>query len=119
PTHYLAWPFVEGESLQSLIQREGKLAPERAARFAMQTAEGLQLCHQNGLIHGMLKPANLLVGPDQQIRILDFGVGALLAQGEEESLVDTRSTANVLASGLRSEERRVGKGLRGWWVGLG
>jgi len=99
-THYLAWPFVEGESLQSLIQREGKLAPERAARFAMQTAEGLQLCHQNGLIHGMLKPANLLVGPDQQIRILDFGVGALLAQGEEESLVDTRSTANVLASGL-------------------
>jgi serine/threonine protein kinase len=99
-THYLTWPFVEGESLQSLIQREGKLAPEQAARFAMQTAEGLQLCHQNGLIHGMLKPSNLLVGPDQQIRILDFGVGALLAQSEEESLVDTRSTANVLASGL-------------------
>jgi serine/threonine-protein kinase len=98
--HYLTWPFVEGESLQSLIQREGKLAPERAARFALQTAEGLQLCHQNGLIHGMLKPSNLLVGPDQQIRILDFGVGALLAQSEEESLVDTRSTANVLASGL-------------------
>jgi serine/threonine-protein kinase len=98
--HYLTWPFVEGESLQSLVQREGKLAPDRANRLALHTAEGLQLCHQNGLIHGMLKPSNLLVGSDQQIRILDFGVGTLLAQSEEESLVDTRSTANVLASGL-------------------
>ena len=98
--HYLAWPFVEGESLQSLVQREGKLGPERAAQLALQTAEGLQVGHQNGLIHGMIKPSNLLIGKDDQVRILDFGVGALLAQGEEESLVDTRSTANVLASGL-------------------
>ena len=36
--HYLAWPFVEGESLQSLVQREGKLGPERAAQLALQTA---------------------------------------------------------------------------------
>ncbi len=98
--HYLAWPFVEGESLQSLVQRESKLGPERAAQLTLQTAEGLQVCHQNGLIHGMIKPSNLLIGKDDQVRILDFGVGALLAQGEEESLVDTRSTANVLASGL-------------------
>ena len=41
-----------------------------------------------------------IAAKDDQVRILDFGVGALLAQGEEESLVDTRSTANVLASGL-------------------
>jgi serine/threonine-protein kinase len=98
--HYLAWPFVEGESLQSLVQREGKLQPEQAAHLALQVAEGLQVCHQNGLIHGMIKPSNLLLTADQQIHILDFGVGTLLAQGEEESLVDTRSTANVLASGL-------------------
>jgi serine/threonine protein kinase len=41
-----------------------------------------------------------LLGSDQKIRILDYGVGALLAQGDAESLVDTRSTANVLAAGL-------------------
>lgn len=98
--HYLAWPFVEGESLQTVVQRESKLIPERAAQLALQAAEGLHLCHQNGLIHGMIKPSNLMIGKDEKIRILDFGVGALLAQGEEESLVDTRSTANVLASGL-------------------
>jgi serine/threonine-protein kinase len=98
--HYLAWPFVEGESLQSLVQRTGRLEPKQAADYALQVAEGLAICHQNGLIHGMLKPSNLLVGPDQKIRILDYGVGALLAQGDSESLIDTRSTANVLAAGL-------------------
>jgi hypothetical protein len=48
----------------------------------------------------MLKPSNLLIGLDQKIRILDYGVGALLSLGDSESLVDTRSTANVLAAGL-------------------
>lgn len=98
--HFLAWPFFEGESLQSLVQREGRLEPKKAADYALQIAEGLAICHQNGLIHGMLKPSNLMVGPDQRIRILDYGVGALLSQGDSESLIDTRSTANVLAAGL-------------------
>jgi serine/threonine-protein kinase len=98
--HYLTWPFVEGESLQSLVQRTGRLEPKQAADYALQIAEGLAACHQNGLIHGMLKPSNLMLGSDQKVRILDYGVGALLAQGEAESLVDTRSTANVLAAGL-------------------
>src|SRR5204863_2621571 len=39
--HYLAWPLVEGESLDKVVEREGKLAPERAAAYALQTAEGL------------------------------------------------------------------------------
>src|SRR5438874_1633574 len=38
--HYLAWPLVEGETLDKIVEREGKLAPERAALYAMQTAEG-------------------------------------------------------------------------------
>ncbi|MBV9122347.1 MAG: serine/threonine protein kinase, partial [Planctomycetes bacterium] len=98
--HYLAWPLVEGETLEALVQREGKLAPGLAARYALQTAEGLEVCHQQGLIHGLLKPSNLMKGPDGQVRILDFGVGSLLAEGEGESLVDTMSTANTLTSGL-------------------
>ena len=98
--HYLAWPLVEGETLENLVKREGKLDPDRAARFILQVAEGLDICHKNSLVHGMIKPSNLMVGPDQQVRILDFGIASLLAQDEGESLVDTRSTANVLTSGL-------------------
>lgn len=99
-THYLAWPLVEGEGLDHLVQREGKLPPGLAARIAMQASEGLDICHRNNLIHGLLKPSNLMVGTDNQVRILDFGIGSLLAESEGESLVDTMSTANSLTSGL-------------------
>jgi serine/threonine-protein kinase len=97
---YLAWPFVEGESLEALVRRKSRLLPGVGAYFALQAAEGLSECHKSGLIHGLLKPANLLVGPNQEIRILDFGIGALLSGSEGAELVDTMSTANAVTSGL-------------------
>jgi serine/threonine-protein kinase len=99
-THYLAWPLVEGVGLDVMVQEKGPLDPATASLYALQTAEGLDICHQAGLIHGLLKPSNLMVGPDNQVRILDFGIGTLLTESEGESLVDTMSTANSLTSGL-------------------
>jgi serine/threonine-protein kinase len=98
--HYLAWPMVEGETLEKIVQRESKLPVDQAALYAIQTAEGLDVCHQQGLFHGLLKPSNLMLGPDNVLRILDFGIGCLLAETEGESLVDTMSTANSVNSGL-------------------
>jgi serine/threonine-protein kinase len=98
--HYLAWPLVEGETLDKVMEREGKMTPGRAAQIALQAAEGLEQCHQQHLFHGLLKPSNLMLGTDGQVRILDFGIGCLLAETEGESLVDTMSTANSVSSGL-------------------
>ena len=64
--HYLAWPLVEGETLDKIVQKEGKPSAEKTVQFAMQTAEGLDLCHQQGLFHGLLKPSNLMIGADGQ-----------------------------------------------------
>jgi serine/threonine-protein kinase len=66
----------------------------------MQIAEGLDACHQKGILHGLLKPANLLVTFENQVKILDFGVGSLMGETESESVVDTMSTANTMASSL-------------------
>jgi serine/threonine-protein kinase len=98
--HYLAWPLVEGESLDQVVQRQGKLTTEQTAVIGFQVAEGMDVCQQEGLIHGLIKGSNLMIGPDHQVRILDFGIGCLLAETEGESLVDTMSTANSVASGL-------------------
>jgi hypothetical protein len=98
--HYLAWPLVEGETLEKVVSREGRLPSEQAAAYILQVGEGLHLCHKEGLFHGLLKPSNLLIGPDGLVRILDFGIGCLLAETEGESLVDTMSTANAVNSGL-------------------
>jgi serine/threonine-protein kinase len=98
--HYLAWPLVDGETLDKRMEAEGHLPYGVAAHIALQVAEGLDICHQQGLIHGLLKPSNIMIGNEGQIFILDFGIGCLLAETEGESLVDTMSTANAVASGL-------------------
>ncbi|HYV34224.1 MAG TPA: protein kinase [Gemmataceae bacterium] len=98
--HYLAWPFVEGEGLDKVVQAHEKLSPGLTAYYGMQVAEALEICHQQALFHGLLKPSNLMVGANGQIYILDFGIGCLLSETEGESLVDTMSTANSVTSGL-------------------
>src|SRR4030095_12387913 len=63
--HYLASPFIEGDTLDKFMARQGTLPPAVAAQLALKVAEGLDVCHQQGLIHGLIKPSNLMIGPDQ------------------------------------------------------
>lgn len=98
--HYLSWPLAEGQTLESIVQRTGRLVPSLAAVYGVQIAQGLTVAHQNSLFHGLVKPSNILIGSDGQARMLDFGIGSLLVENEGESLVDTMSTANTLTSGL-------------------
>jgi serine/threonine-protein kinase len=98
--HYLAWPMAEGQPLEALVQQQGKLPVNLAVLYAVQAAQGLTTAHQNGLFHGLVKPSNILIGSDNQARLLDFGIGSLLVENDGESLVDTMSTANTLTSGL-------------------
>src|SRR5262249_45811963 len=88
------------ESLDRVVARQGKISPTETADFGLQAAEGLAGCHAQGLFHGLLKPSNLMVSTDGAVRILDLGIGCLLAETEGESLVDTMSTANSVSSGL-------------------
>jgi serine/threonine-protein kinase len=98
--HYLTWSLVAGETLDRKVEREGPQSPGFAAYVAQRVAEGLGVCEQQGLFHGLLKPSNIMIGLELQVYILDFGIGCLLAETEGESLVDTMSTANSVASGL-------------------
>jgi serine/threonine-protein kinase len=99
-THYLVWPLVEGKTLDKVVEEQGRLPAERAARYALDTAEGLDFYQQHKLFHGLLKPSNLMVSPDGTIKVLDIGIGSLLAEPDGESLVDTMSTANAFSSEL-------------------
>lgn len=98
--HYLVWPLCEGSTLEAIVQQAGKLDHQQTALYAVQIAQGLAAAHQNNLFHGLIKPSNVMIGSDNQARILDFGIGSLLVENEGESLVDTMSTANTLTSGL-------------------
>lgn len=98
--HYLAWPLADGQTLESLVQHQGKLPPAQAALYCVHVAQGLTVSHQNNLFHGLIKPSNIMIGSDNQARILDFGIGSLMVENDGESMIDTMSTANTLTSGL-------------------
>lgn len=98
---YLAWPFLEGgQKLDDFVRSQGRLTPQQAVQIGSQIASGLTAYHQQGLFHGLLKPTDILVGSDRRVRILDFGVGFLLACERGKSLLDTMTNTKALARGL-------------------
>jgi len=98
--HFLAWPLVEGQTLEYTVTQHGRLPSGQSAQIGVQIAQGMHAAHSNSIFHGLVKPSNIMLGSDNQARILDFGIGSLLVENEGESLVDTMSTANTLTSGL-------------------
>jgi serine/threonine-protein kinase len=89
---YLAMEFIPGESLRSLIEREGPLEPRRAGGLLRQIAGGLDAAHRLGIIHRDLKPDNLLIyrGEDDSelVKIVDFGISRAV-QDERQQLTRT------------------------------
>jgi serine/threonine protein kinase len=100
--HYLVWPFVEGKPLEARVGETGPLPSEEAARLGAQIALTLELCHGRDIVHGFVKPTNVMIGFDGKARLLDFGIGAILADNSDEldSLIDTYATAHTTASML-------------------
>jgi serine/threonine-protein kinase len=74
---YLVMELVPGEALSTRLQREGALAPAVAVPLLQQSAAALQAAHSAGLVHRDVKPANLLITPDDHVKITDFGIARL------------------------------------------
>jgi serine/threonine protein kinase len=75
---YLAMELVEGRSIREILA-EGPLPVPEILRLAIQIATGLAAAHEAGIVHGNLKPADLLVSKDGHLKIADFGLARLVA----------------------------------------
>ncbi|HTI95673.1 MAG TPA: WD40 repeat domain-containing serine/threonine protein kinase [Rudaea sp.] len=79
--HYFSMRLVHGGSLASLLKREGKLDPRRAAQLLRTIAEAVDYAHRLGVLHLDLKPANVLVDENGTPHVADFGLARRLEQG--------------------------------------
>jgi serine/threonine protein kinase len=77
---FLVMEYVEGESLDRVLQRCGQLPAVLVSDWMRQVALGLQFACAQGVIHRDLKAANLLLTPRGQVKILDFGLARLLGE---------------------------------------
>src|SRR3954451_15289887 len=80
-TLFLAMRYVDGTDLKSLLNREGRLEPIRAARFVNQIANALDAAHAAGLVHRDVKPANALLASQDHVYLTDFGLTKRAASG--------------------------------------
>lgn len=76
---FIAMEFVRGESLADLLSREGTLHEALALDVMEQAAHGLAVIHRMGLVHRDIKPGNLLVTQNGQVKITDFGIAKAAA----------------------------------------
>lgn len=73
--------FLEGESLAKLLEREKRLAPERAVSIAVAIARGLGAAHELDIVHRDLKPDNVMILKNGRVKVVDFGIAKVVGAG--------------------------------------
>lgn len=71
---YIAMEFVEGESLQAIINRRARIPLAAKLKLVQQFCEGLSHAHKHGFVHRDVKPANILVTNEGNVKVVDFGI---------------------------------------------
>src|SRR5215213_1822148 len=79
---FIVMELVDGEDLASIIRRSGALPPRQAARIAAETARALHAAHQRGIVHRDVKPGNVMINREGQVKVTDFGIARAMAEAQ-------------------------------------
>jgi serine/threonine-protein kinase len=85
---YYVMPFIDGETLQDRIGREGQLGVEEAVRIARDVADALDYAHRNDIIHRDIKPANILLHDGRPV-VADFGIALAISAAGGGRMTET------------------------------
>lgn len=72
--HYIVMEYIEGKTLKEVIEEQGKIAPQMALQYGMQIVSALRHAHKKQIIHRDIKPQNILVTQDNELKVTDFGI---------------------------------------------
>ncbi|HEV8683598.1 MAG TPA: protein kinase [Actinomycetota bacterium] len=105
--HWIVMEYLEGRTLKEVIQEEGPLEPQRAAMIARDVALALATAHEKGLVHRDVKPANIMITPSGETKVMDFGIARAVTSTGDPTLTRTGFVMGTAA--YLSPEQAEGK----------
>src|SRR5262249_4035241 len=96
-TWYIAMEFVQGTTLEKLLQEHGAMPWRAVVDLALQVCDALHYAHERGVVHRDLKPSNLMVTDDRRIKLTDFGIAKDLDRTSLTATGRTLGTAAYMA----------------------
>ncbi|WP_446666488.1 Stk1 family PASTA domain-containing Ser/Thr kinase [Flexivirga sp. B27] len=76
---YIVMEYVDGQTLREILNDEGKLSSDEAARITMGILSALEYSHDKGIVHRDIKPANVMLTKGGSVKVMDFGIARALA----------------------------------------
>ncbi len=85
---YIVMEYVPGTELKTMIKQRGRFTLDEAIPLIVQACAGIGYAHRSGLVHCDVKPQNMLVTPDQRLKVTDFGIARALTTIQPDERYD-------------------------------
>ncbi|HEX2142572.1 MAG TPA: Stk1 family PASTA domain-containing Ser/Thr kinase [Candidatus Limnocylindria bacterium] len=79
-TQFIVMQLVEGQDLAAVLQERGTLSTDDAVRVALAVASALEAAHRRGIVHRDVKPGNILITDDGEVKVTDFGIARAVSE---------------------------------------
>lgn len=110
-TAYIVMEFLEGETLKRYLEREGRIAPERAVSMMLPIIRTLEQVHAQGLLHRDISPDNIFLASSGEVKLIDFG-----AARQATSTSHSKSLSVIVTPGYAPPEQYRSRGEQGSWT---
>ena len=90
--HFIAFEFVEGDNLRTILERRGRLPVAEALHYILQVAAGLAHAAQRGVVHRDIKPSNIIITPTGRAKLVDMGLARSLGRQDDQGLTQSGVT---------------------------
>jgi beta-lactam-binding protein with PASTA domain/tRNA A-37 threonylcarbamoyl transferase component Bud32 len=82
PVPYIVMEYVDGRTLRDLLREDRRLLPERAMEITDGTLRALEYSHRNGIVHRDIKPGNVMLTRNGDVKVMDFGIARAVSDAQ-------------------------------------